>query len=214
MHTVIVANGELEDSERLRALWRSADLRVAADGGAVNARHLLDLPPQVLVGDLDSTDEQTRQWCLAAGCQIFRYAREKDETDLELALAFALARRATRLSLLGTLGGRFDQMIANVLLLVKAAEAGVQARLAGDRFDAWLAGTRTTIEGQPGEIVSLIPLSAQVDGITTTGLRYPLDGETLRLGSARGVSNELTAARAEVSLTTGTLLIVRLLDHQ
>ncbi len=210
MNVVIVANGELHDAARLREIWRAADLRIAADGGASNARRSLAFAPHVLIGDLDSLDDATRAWCAEARVETLQHPREKNETDLELALALALARGATEITLLGALGGRVDQMLANVLLLVKPARARVHARIAGANFDAWLAWERAIIRGRSGETVSLIPLTARVDGIVTTGLRYPLRNETLHLGAARGVSNELIAEHAEVSFARGLLLVVHL----
>jgi len=211
MKTIIIANGDLEASARLRRLWAEADLRIAADGGANQARAHFDQPPHILIGDLDSADGAAQRWCTTGGAEVIRFKREKAQTDLELALEEAINRHATEITLIGTLGGRFDQMIANVLLLVKAAEAAVPTRLAGDHFDAWLAGPRTIIDGNPGDTVSLIPLTARVDGIATAGLRYPLNGETLYLGTARGVSNELSSPHAEVALSGGLLLVVHLL---
>ena len=214
MRAVIVANGEIENSERLCLLWGKADLRLAADGGAANARRWLGLTPHALIGDLDSLDEQTHAWCEAAGVETIQYPRAKDKTDLELALECALARGASEITLLGALGGRFDQTMANVLLLVKVAEMRIPARIAGDRFDAWVAWECAEVNGRIGDTVSLIPLTPQVNGIVTRGLLYPLHQETLWLGSARGVSNELTDACAEVSFEEGILLVVHLLSQQ
>ena len=52
---------------RLQEVWQRAELRIAADGGAQNARLFLSLPPQVVIGDLDSLDEETRVWQLEEG---------------------------------------------------------------------------------------------------------------------------------------------------
>jgi len=210
MNIVIVANGDLEDHPRLRELWRTADLRIAADGGAVNARQHLARAPDVLIGDLDSLDDATRAWCANARVETIQHPRAKDETDLELALALAMARGATEITLLGALGGRLDQLLANVFLLIKLARARVVARIAGANCDAWLVTERATIRGQIGDTVSLIPLTARVEGIITRGLRYPLQNETLDLGATRGVSNEMIAERAEVTFARGLLLIVHL----
>jgi len=210
VHTVIVANGELEDHPRLREIWRAGDLRVAANGGAVRARALLALPPHVVIGDLDSLDDATRAWCERARARILPHPRDKDETDLELALDLALARGATEITLLGTLGGRLDQTLANVLLLVKTARARVPARIAGADYDAWLVWERVAVRGRVGDTVSLIPLTERVEGIVTTGLRYPLRNETLSLGAARGVSNVLVAECAEIAFARGLLLVVHL----
>lgn len=211
MKIVIVANGELQESHRLREIWRTADFRIAADGGALNARKHLALAPHVLIGDLDSLDDATRLWCEFARVETIRQPRAKDATDLELAIDLAIARGATNLTLLGVFGGRFDQSMANTLLLVKPASAKIPARIAGADFDAWLATERASIAGKIGETVSLIPLTAQVENIETSGLQFPLRNETLFFGSSRGISNVLTALRAEISFTRGMLLVVHLL---
>jgi thiamine pyrophosphokinase len=212
VNTVIVANGDLQDHPRLREIWRAADLRVAADGGAVNARKHLALAPNVVIGDLDSLDDATRAWCESARAQVIQHPRDKNETDLELALDLARARGASEITILGALGGRFDQTIANALLLVKCAQARIAARIAGAEFDAWVAWERATIRGRVGEIVSLIALTERVEGIVTQGLKFPLRNETLHFGAARGVSNELIAERAEVAFARGILLVVHLLE--
>ena len=210
MHVVIAANGELQNHPRLRALWRDADWRVAANGGAVNARKHLALAPHILIGDLDSLDAPTRAWCMAAHAELIQHPREKDATDLELALDLAAARGATAITILGATGGRFDQMLANVLLLTKPARAQISARIASADCDAMLGWECATVRGKIGDTVSLIPLAGDVTGITTHGLRYPLRDETLVFGLARGVSNELVAAHAEIEWAHGWLLVVHL----
>lgn len=66
-----------------------------------------------------------------------------------------------------------------------------------------------TLAGAPGETVSLFALHGPATGVTTAGLLYPLDGETLAPGTSRGVSNELAAAEARISVTAGVLVAVR-----
>ena len=210
MKVVIVANGELEESNRLREIWRTADLRIAADGGALNARKYLALAPHVLIGDLDSLDDATRLWCEFSRVETIQRPRTKDETDLELAIDLAIVRGATDLTILGALGGRFDQSMANTLLLVKPAIAKISARIAGADFDVWLAIERASITGKIGETVSLIPLTTQVENIQTSGLQFPLQNESLNFGSSRGVSNVLISSHAEISFARGMLLIVQL----
>lgn len=211
MHAVISANGELKDHPYLRDLWRAADLRIAADGGAANARAHLALPPHILIGDFDSLDQATRAWCESAHAEMIQHPVAKNETDLGLALDLAHSRGATEVTVLGALGGRFDQEFSNVLLLTKLAAAHVTTRIAGADFDAWVAWEHAVVTGRIGETVSLIPLTERVDGVVTQGLKYPLRDETLLRDSARGVSNELAADRAEISFTRGLLLVVHLL---
>lgn len=210
MNVAIVTNGEMREHARLRALWEVADLRIAANGGAMNARQYLGRVPEVLIGDLDSLDAATRAWCEAQRVEIVLHPREKDQTDLELARDLALARGATKIILFGALGGRLDQTLANVLLLLKPARAGVVTHIVDADVDAWVVGERVSIEGNIGETVSLIPLTERVEGIVTRGLRYPLHDETLYIDAARGVSNVLVAAHAEITLARGVLLVVHL----
>ena len=64
------------------------------------------------------------------------------------------------------------------------------------------------LDGLPGDVVSLLPFGAAAEGVTTSGLLYPLRGETLPPGPARGLSNVRTSPTARVSLRAGGLLIV------
>jgi thiamine pyrophosphokinase len=54
-------------------------------------------------------------------------------------------------------------------------------------------------------------LSNVVTGITYTGMRYPLEDATLHLGSTRGISNEVSAVPATVTIATGRLLLIQTL---
>jgi thiamine pyrophosphokinase len=70
------------------------------------------------------------------------------------------------------------------------------------------AGERLSIEARPGALVSLLPIGGDAEGVTTSGLRYPLRDEGLPLGSTRGLSNEVVDDDASVQLRAGTLLVV------
>jgi thiamine pyrophosphokinase len=206
MNAVIIANGQFDANARLRELWQSADLRIAADGGARHAREDLGLASQVAVGDFDSLDEATDRWLEENRVERIRYPRAKDNTDLELAVDLAIARHATHITILGAFGGRIDQTLANILLAARGAEIV----LADLDSDVWLATNETQIAGEIGETVSLIPLSDVVEGIETQGLVFPLRHESLTRGSSRGISNELSASRAVVRFERGVMLVVHI----
>lgn len=208
MHAVVVANGEMTENARVRAIWADADLRVAADGGARNARLYLGLAPQVVIGDMDSLDDETREWLEAAHAERVQHPRAKDETDLELALALAQTRGADELTILGAFGGRSDHFIANVMLLTRTPHL----KITDATSEVWMGSGNDSITGKRGDTISLIPLDTAVEGITTTDLEYPLRGETLERGSTRGISNVMLGATANVRWTRGALLIVHLFD--
>ncbi|MCU1346744.1 MAG: thiamine diphosphokinase, partial [Acidimicrobiia bacterium] len=66
-----------------------------------------------------------------------------------------------------------------------------------------------TVAGQPGDLVSLIPLHGRAEGITLHGFRYPLHDAVLEPGSTLGVSNELTGSAGRVALLVGTLVVIQ-----
>jgi thiamine pyrophosphokinase len=202
----VLANGEYQHDDRLLALVQRVDLVIAADGGANwLARH--GLVPDVLVGDMDSVGDEIRNCVERDGGLLVMAEREKDETDLELALLEAVGMGAQEITILGALGGRVDHALANVCLLAMPALRGKDVRLYDGATLLWLADARTEIRGQPGDLVSLIPFGQDVHGVRTSGLQYPLHGETLRFGPARGISNVLTEPLATVEPGLGTLLV-------
>ena len=209
---LVSANGVLAGDGWLTPYLARAAAVIAADGGL---RHLLALGrrPDVLIGDLDSlppgVDPQT------AADQVIRYPRDKDETDLELALLYAIERYpGAEVLVAGGFGGRLDHMLANVLLLAHPRLLGQPVRFVDDRQTAWLVSAaapgESVISGAPGDIVSLLPLGGPARVAATSGLRWPLRDEVLAFGPARGVSNVLTAESATVRLDQGAVLCVHI----
>lgn len=206
MRVVIFANGELDDPAAAARWVRPGDCIVAADGGTCHAL-ATGLTPAVVIGDLDSLSPETRTVLTAAGTQFRPYPPQKDETDLELALLWAAAQAAEEIVVLGALGGRPDQALANLLLLALPALAQKRVRLLAGPWEITLlrSGETAHFEGAPGETLSLLPLGGDVEGISTMGLAYPLHAETLHFGPARGVSNRFTGTTATVTITRGLL---------
>jgi thiamine pyrophosphokinase len=209
MRAIIIANGRLNHPACDRARLKPDDWILAADGGLHNCR-LLDLTPAVIIGDLDSVSASDLPPLQSAGVTIVRHPQRKDQTDLELALAYAAAHGAQEILVLGALGNRWDQTLANALLLASPTLAAIPTWLADGLQQMSLArpGVPLSLQGRPGDTLSLLPLAGDSRGVTTTGLEYPLIDETLRFTSTRGVSNTLTGSTATVQLTAGLLLVV------
>jgi thiamine pyrophosphokinase len=201
---LIFANGELPDLHAARRLLADGDLLIAADGGL---RHLnqMDRLPDILVGDMDSVPAADLARLTLAGVRVLRFSPQKDETDLELALQAALSAKCDPIVVVGALGGRMDQTLGNIALLTNLALRG---RLSlDDGIQQVFAITKElNLTGRPGEIVSLIPWGAEVSGVVTHGLRYPLKDETLLPDHARGLSNELLDSAASIQIRSGILL--------
>jgi len=204
---VVIANG-VPPSRAVVKHWLTPGARlVCADGGA-RAALALGLTPHTVVGDFDSLDESHQAPLQELGSRLLVYPKDKDWTDLELALKLAVEEGAAEIVLLGALGGRIDQALANIFLLLLPELHNVPTRIVDESQELFVARERAEVAGQPGESVSLIPLGGDVQGIVTEGLHYPLHDETLAVGPARGVSNVMTGKMARVTLRAGCLLVI------
>jgi thiamine pyrophosphokinase len=205
----IFANGALSDPAAARAALAPGDLVIAADGGARHCR-ALGIMPDYLIGDFDSLEPSEVEQFAGDGVTILRHPERKDFTDLELAIRHAHSLEMNEILVLGALGLRWDQTLANLLLPAAREYAGLQMRLLDGAQEVLLlrGGNQLTLHGQPGDTVSLIPLGGDAHGITTHGLEYPLQQETLQFGTTRGVSNALLSDSATVQLGQGMLLCV------
>lgn len=208
MKVVVVASGELDASDE--AWLDDAELVIAADGGA-GSLDRLGRQPDVLVGDLDSVVPLLVARLAATGTSVERHPIDKEASDTELAVEMALGAGGDAVVLLGAVGGkRLDHELANLLLLADPALAGhdVRAVRGGTRVRAVHGGERLDLDGSSGDLVTLLPIGGDATGVTTQGLKWPLDGATLRMGRSRGLSNEVVGTPASVRITHGTLLVV------
>ena len=206
---IIFANGELKHPESARLALQPGDLIIAADGGARLCRQL-NLIPSILIGDFDSLDDSELAYYQDSGTEVIRHPERKDFTDLELALRHVRSLGIKETLVFGALGKRWDQTLANLLLPAASDLTGMTIRLAdGPQEVMLLRGPgQLILQGQPGDIVSLIPLGGDAYGVSTDRLEYPLFGETLYFGATRGLSNVLLDVIAEVRLKEGLLLCV------
>jgi thiamine pyrophosphokinase len=220
MQVIVLADGTVGSRAELDAAWPGwleAGARVvAADGGARHAA-ALGVGIDRWVGDGDSLGEAGIAELQAAGIPIERASPDKDESDTELAVLAALELGATSLTLLGALGGpRVDHALANVGLLSMPALDGLDVQLlAADVRIRLLRAPRpnggpATIDlpGRAGDVVTLLPIGADAEGVTTRGLAYALEDEALVHGRTRGLSNVRDAADATVILRRGRLLVI------
>ena len=184
--------------------FMDADYVIAADSGLHRAERR---PVDLVIGDLDSVDPDRLAAAEAAGVEIRRFPEAKDETDLELAMAAALDRGATRIVVEGGFGQRLDHFINVANVLTSDRWAGAQVEWWDDRLRAVVVRTELTLRERVGETVSLVPFGGPATGITLTGFEYLLEDETLQPGSGRGLSNVVMEDPAAVSIDKGVLLI-------
>lgn len=207
MRVLIVANAPVAPDRRLAQQASHADYIIAADGGA-HTLATAHITPHLLIGDLDSLTPALVEQLAQQHVEIRRYARDKDETDLELALLAAVAAGATDIDLFCVLGGRWDHTFATIAMLTLPLLATRNVRIFADQQTLCIVRDTLDLPGDIGDVLSLLPLTPTVTGITTTGLAYPLHDATLRFEHSRGVSNVITHTKPTISIKHGILLVV------
>ncbi|WP_366924684.1 thiamine diphosphokinase [Metallumcola ferriviriculae] len=203
----IITNGNLDLLEQNKKQIMETDFIVCVDGAA-SILTRWNIQPHVLLGDLDSINLAARRSMEQMGVPIQQHPVEKDQTDTELALHYCTKKGFSKVLLFGALGSRLDHSLANVLLCLAAQKLGLQLTIFTDTGWARLVGTHLSIQGEPGDLLSLLPLSECVSGVTLDGMKYPLDNASIHLGTTRGISNELSGNCASVSVTSGDLLAI------
>ncbi len=215
MQALIFANGDVNDGPMVQRTLASAHdaLVVAADGGARVAWYF-GLTVHTVIGDMDSLPEADLERLENQGTGIHRYSPEKDETDLELALRWTATQNADPITIIGGIGDRIDQTLANIYLLALPDLLGRDVQMVAGRQAIWLLHPgKHRICGETGDTISLIPMGGAVSGVRTENLYYPLADETLEFGPARGISNRMQTSEASVTLTEGLLLVVHSVGH-
>jgi len=197
--------------QRLDRILAAADLIIAADSGA---GHLikLNVVPHIIIGDLDSIAPSALHFFKEKGVKVLTYPARKNQSDTQLCMVYALEQGADDITFLAAAGTRLDHTLANIFLLATLADAGIPARLMDAQNEIHLVQDRLEIAGNPGDLLSLIPLSSKVEGVTLQGLAYPLENQTLFRGSSLGISNYFIGKKAIISLRSGTLIAARAAD--
>jgi thiamine pyrophosphokinase len=181
---------------------------VAADVGLAEANRL-GVSVDLLVGDLDSVSTADLEAFAGSGGEVRRHPEDKDATDLDLALAEAIAAGVERVLVVGGDDGRLDHLIGNALVLASPRYEGVEIDAVFGAARVHVVRSRRELTGVAGETVSLFALGGPATGVTTQGLRWPLENAVLQPGSSLGISNRLLEERASIAVGDGVVLAVR-----
>jgi thiamine pyrophosphokinase len=206
--TAIILAGGLGEHVEVPPGLGPDPLVVAADSG-VHLAQRLDLPIDLVVGDLDSVLPEALARARDAGAVVEVHPTDKDASDLELAIEAAIRHPGVdRLVVLGLHGGRIDHHLANVLLLASARWRDVHVEAHGAEGLVAVVHDRVVLRAAPGALCTLLAVGGPATGVRTEGLRWPLEGHDLPFGTGWGLSNEFVAPEATISLTGGTLLAI------
>ena len=239
--TIIVSGGDIQSDFALYFLKKNIEKAgrenirlIAADRGLEFFLDYLILP-DVVIGDFDSLSEDGKnflemqnedipyggmlEWKLQKGegkvVEVVRLRPEKDDSDTQSAMNYAIQNGAKEIVILGVTGNRVDHLMANFGLLILAQKQGAEVALA-DRYNYMKlipSGTILKKAEQFGKYVSFFPLGGDVTGLTLEGFKYPLDKYHLTTAdSGLTVSNEISEEYAKVTYESGTLLMIMARD--
>jgi thiamine pyrophosphokinase len=206
----VLVNG-VWDSEWGRQELADVGFLVCADGGG-NSALLSGRLPDVLIGDLDSITPENLVKCIEGGTKIIRYPKEKDQTDLELALDYTRFQAPaeyleSEIWLYGATGGRIDHLLGNIALLLNYARRGWKIILKDPEHLIWIIQKQESITANIGQEISLLSLTEKAV-VTTEGFYYPLKYENLFQDSTRGISNYLMGTQGFVQVEDGWVLAI------
>ncbi|MBD1380002.1 thiamine diphosphokinase [Metabacillus arenae] len=198
---------ELGDYHDSHSTW------VGIDKGAV---YLLEqgIIPHIAFGDFDSVTIEEKLFLDNHSVKLTTFQAEKDATDTELALSWAIKQNPNLIRIFGATGGRLDHLLANLHIMKRFYNKNIQIKLI-DRYnqaEVFLPDCYKVDKKEEYKYISFIPISEEVSGITLTGFKYPLNNCHIQLGSTLCISNELIHAQGTFSFTSGILLMIRSKD--
>ncbi|MBI4097393.1 MAG: thiamine diphosphokinase [Candidatus Levybacteria bacterium] len=204
----IFLHGNPPKKSRVKQFLTKNTAILCADGGTAYALDL-GLKPDVVIGDLDSLDKKVQAKLRKERVQTYTYPTEKNETDSELVLQYALDEGYRDIVIFGWMGSRLDHVLANLTLFTEQ-KRDVTITIVEPEQTLYIVKSSLALTGKKGEYISLIPLKGDVGGVTTKGLKWALHNETLYFGKTRGISNEFTGKAAEITVKSGVLLVIKL----
>lgn len=203
----IFLNGNLTNTTFVKQHIHEGDHLIAVDGGVIHAM-ALGVIPNVIIGDLDSISQEIQNKLSTLGIEWISYPPEKDYTDSELAIKYALDKGYDTIRVFGVLGDRVDHFMGNVFLIATLPGGNDIMFIEGNE-EIYFVRDHRKIYGQSGDILSLLPVQGDCDGVTISNVKYPLNNETLRYGQTRGISNELTGSEVDLTVKKGLLMVIR-----
>lgn len=201
MRAIIIGGGDVGDY--IIDYVQENDYIICADSGFDSAVKY-GLLPNVVIGDMDSVKGDYSEE------NVIIYPSRKDYTDSDLAIMYALDNGYTDVLLFGMTGTRMDHSFANLSLLLKCKD--INAVIINSNNIIRMVFDKIVIEGEIGDTVSILPFSGNLMGVTTKGLEYPLDNDSIKIGTSLGVSNKMSEKRCEITVKEGIALVIRSKD--
>ncbi|MBN2879387.1 MAG: thiamine diphosphokinase [Clostridia bacterium] len=207
MNCVIILNGDKTYTSEAEKIIENSQLVICADGGAKWASDQ-KISIDVIIGDMDSIDENLLSGYIQTQTKIIRVPKEKDETDGVLAVDYAIKAGAKCVNILGAEGGRMDHQLGNIMLLKRLQEAGCEGKLILKGGYAFMADKAIEFSCRAGDIVSIVPFGGELVIKSSEGLKYKITDDTpFSYSYPVGVSNIAAKENIKIEIEEGNALI-------
>ena len=217
MHTLIISGGTIDTDFALDLLKKEKYDHIIGVDGALKFCKEQNIVPTRIVGDFDTLDPEILTWYQTnTQIEIRQFNPVKDATDTQIAIELAMELGSRKITLIGGTGTRLDHVLGNIQSLYLALEKGVDCEILDEHNRIRLIQGEYRIKKaeQYGKYVSLIPFTTDVNGVTLEGLKYPVQDQhfTVQGSGGFGVSNEIAADEARISLKQGIFIMIESKD--
>ncbi len=195
MRAVIIGNGDINDYDYIRSKIYDNDYIICADGGI---RHLdsLKIQADLVIGDFDSCEARKDIKCIT-------YPRDKDFTDGEIALDYALDNGYNEILMVAMTSSRLDHTLTNILLTTRDSNISI----IDDKNEIYSLSQKLRLTGKKGKTLSIIPIFGNLTGVSSKGLKYKLTNDILFFGNSRGNSNVITDDECVITIKDGVGIV-------
>ncbi len=205
MRAIILGGGKIDNVDFYRSFISDDDYIICADSGYDSALKL-GITPNILIGDMDSLQSKVTD------TKTVQYPARKDMTDGQLAVEYAVGNDFEEIIMIGFIGSRMDHTLTNISFLDKINSENKYGVIIDEHNEMYLTTDTIELSGKKGDIVSVIPVSELVRGVTTYNLEYPLDNENLYYNDSRGVSNVMCGDMCRITVKSGKALVMKCSD--
>lgn len=204
---ILIGAGDLTMGELTVA---NDDYVIAVDGG-LSYCSILNVEPDLILGDFDSVSEQEKlaveQLKQTVPEKICQLPVCKDDTDMLAAIKKGLELGYTDFRIYAATGGRFDHTLANIQCLLYLKNHGAVGYLVdGMGMVLVLQNESVHFRKELEGTMSLFALTGEAKGVNIRGMKYPLENAVITNDFPIGISNEFIGEAAEVSVEDGELV--------
>ncbi|PXV89511.1 thiamine diphosphokinase [Lachnotalea glycerini] len=216
MKTLIISGGYINQEFLEEFLSKNKFEYIIGVDKGIEICYEYEIMPSIIMGDFDSVRMDTLKYYENhSDIKIHRFKPEKDDTDTQMAILWAVQIESTEIAIIGATGSRIDHLLGNIQSLSIALEKNINCYIIDSNNKIMLIKDSLEIKKkeQYGTYLSLLALTNQVTGLTLTGFKYPLYEYNLTNQSGGfGVSNEIVEERAKIMFQSGILIMIQSKD--